>query len=152
MRAIQVGSDPGRTLHWAEAADPELGSGQVLIRARATAVNRADLMQAKGLYPPPPGASEILGLECAGTVSELGAGVSGFAVGDRVMALLPGGGYAEQAVVPAACVMPVPERLSIEEALSRFGGNRSQAARSLGIARSTLRRKMAEHGIEDEPG
>ena len=74
MRAIQVGSDPGRTLHWAEAADPELGSGQVLIRARATAVNRADLMQRAGRYPPPAGASEVLGLEVAGDIERLGEG------------------------------------------------------------------------------
>jgi NADPH2:quinone reductase len=80
----------------------------VLIDVTSTAVNRADLMQRQGRYPPPPGASEILGLECAGTVAELGEGVSGFAVGDEVCALLASGGYAERVAAPAGQVMPLP--------------------------------------------
>ena len=87
-----------------------------MVRVAAAGVNRADLLQRRGLYSPPPGASEILGLECAGTVSEFGDGVEGFAVGDRVMALLAGGGYAEEVVVPAACVMATPPCLSDIEA------------------------------------
>jgi putative PIG3 family NAD(P)H quinone oxidoreductase len=99
-----------------EAPAPVLGAGELRIRVAATAVNRADLLQRQGLYPPPPGASPILGLECAGTVAELGAGVSGWRVGDRVMALLAGGGYAEEVVVHSGSALPVPEALSLEEA------------------------------------
>jgi putative PIG3 family NAD(P)H quinone oxidoreductase len=99
-----------------ETEAPKPGPGEIRIRVAATAVNRADLMQRQGLYPPPPGASPILGLECAGEVAELGAGVERWKVGERVMALLAGGGYAEQAVVDAGSVMRVPEALSLEEA------------------------------------
>jgi putative PIG3 family NAD(P)H quinone oxidoreductase len=86
------------------------------IRVAASAVNRADLLQRQGLYPPPPGASPVLGLECAGEVVEVGDGVSGWKVGERAMALLAGGGYAEEVVVHAGSAMHVPERLGIEEA------------------------------------
>jgi putative PIG3 family NAD(P)H quinone oxidoreductase len=82
----------------------------------ATAVNRADLMQRQGLYPPPPGASEILGLECAGEVIEVAADVRGWRPGERAMALLPGGGYAEEVVVDAGSALRVPARLSLEQA------------------------------------
>lgn len=99
-----------------EAPAPPLGVGAVRIRVVATAVNRADLLQRQGSYPPPPGASPILGLECAGTVSEIAADVSGWRVGDRVMALLAGGGYAEEVVVDAGSVLPVPASLPLEEA------------------------------------
>ncbi|MDJ0849409.1 MAG: NAD(P)H-quinone oxidoreductase [Myxococcota bacterium] len=117
MKAIAV-EDPGKQarLVVGEAAAPELVPGSLRVRVAATAVNRADLMQAAGLYPPPPGASEILGLECAGEVAEVGEGVSGWQPGDRVMALLPGGGYAEEVVVDAGSALPVPERLSLEQA------------------------------------
>lgn len=94
----------------------EPGADEVRISVAATALNRADLLQRQGKYPPPPGASEILGLECAGVVSALGERVRRFAVGDRVMALLAGGGYAEEVAAPAACCMPVPEGLSLIEA------------------------------------
>ena len=93
-----------------------MGPDDLRIAVRATSVNRADLLQAAGHYPPPPGASEILGLECAGVVSEVGANVRGWSIGDRVMALLPGGGYAEEVVVHAGSAMHVPEALSDEEA------------------------------------
>ena len=117
MKAIAIeGSGQEARLVPGEAPRPEPGPGELRIEVAATAVNRADLMQARGLYPPPPGASEILGLECAGTVAELGPGTAGFAPGDRVMALLPGGGYAEEVVAHAGSVLPVPERLSLEEA------------------------------------
>jgi putative PIG3 family NAD(P)H quinone oxidoreductase len=91
-----------------EVPDPRPGPGEVLIDVAATSVNRADLLQRQGRYPPPPGASEILGLDCSGTVAELGEGVSGFAVGQPVCALLAGGGYAERVTVPAGQVMPLP--------------------------------------------
>ncbi len=117
MKAI-VFDRPGdeSVLRLGDAPEPPLAPGSVRIRVAATAVNRADLLQRQGLYPPPPGASEILGLECAGEVAELAADVSGFRVGERVMALLPGGGYAEQVVVDAGSLLRVPERLSLEEA------------------------------------
>lgn len=117
MRAIVV-EKPGDedAMRLAEVASPSLGEGDLRIRVAAAAVNRADLLQRQGLYPPPRGSSPILGLECAGTVAEVGAGVSGWRAGERVMALLAGGGYAEEVVVPAACAMKVPERLSLEEA------------------------------------
>src|ERR1051325_3380631 len=88
----------------------------IRIDNRAAGVNRADLLQAAGHYPPPPGASEILGLECAGIVRECGADVAGFTRGDRVMALLAGGGYAEEVVVDAGSAMHVPDALSDGEA------------------------------------
>jgi putative PIG3 family NAD(P)H quinone oxidoreductase len=119
MRAILVESDASGAapvLRLGEAPFPALEPGSLRIRVAATAVNRADLLQARGLYPPPPGASPILGLECAGEVLEVAAGVRGFRPGDRVMALLPGGGYAEQVVADAGSCLPVPERLSLEEA------------------------------------
>ncbi len=113
MRAVLV--EDGKLL-WGEAPQPELGEGAVRIGVQASAVNRADLLQARGGYPPPPGASPILGLECAGEVLEVGEGVSRVAPGDQVCALLAGGGYAEQVVVPAGQVLPVPKGLSALEA------------------------------------
>jgi len=117
MKAI-VFDAPGdeSVLRLGEAPAPALGAGEIRIRVAATAVNRADLLQRQGLYPPPPGASPILGLECAGVVAEVAAGVTGFRPGERAMALLAGGGYAEEVVVPAACAMHVPERLDLEQA------------------------------------
>lgn len=115
MKAIVV-HEPGDedAMRLEEVPAPTAGPGEVRIRVRATAVNRADLLQRRGFYPPPPGASTILGLECAGTIDEIGPGVPpGFAVGDPVMALLPGGGYAEQAVVHHGSVMPLPASLDL---------------------------------------
>jgi putative PIG3 family NAD(P)H quinone oxidoreductase len=119
MKAI-VFEKPGdeSVLQLGEAPDPALGAGEVRLRVRACAVNRADLLQRQGLYPPPPGASPILGLECAGEVVELGAGARGWKVGDRAMALLAGGGYAEQVVVHAGSLLPVPPQFSWEQAAS----------------------------------
>lgn len=114
MRAITITEYGGpAVLRLAEAPDPRPGPGEVLIDVAATAINRADLLQRQGRYSPPPGASEILGLECAGTVAELGAGVTGFAVGERVCALLAGGGYAERVTVPAGQVMPLPPGVDV---------------------------------------
>ena len=103
-------------LRLANVPDPAPAGGEVLIRVRATAVNRADLMQRAGNYPPPPGVSDIIGLECAGEITALGTGVDGVEVGDRVMALLSGGGYAELVAVPAVQTMPIPPNLSWEHA------------------------------------
>jgi putative PIG3 family NAD(P)H quinone oxidoreductase len=91
-----------------EVPAPTAGPGEVLLDVAATAVNRADLLQRQGHYPPPPGASDIIGLECSGTIAALGEGVTRWAVGDEVCALLAGGGYAEQVAVPAGQLMPVP--------------------------------------------
>jgi len=117
MRAIVI-REPGDedVLVPGDVPAPPLGPADVRIRVAATAVNRADLLQRQGMYPPPPGASEILGLECAGTVAEIGADVPGFSLGERVMALLPGGGYAEEAVVHHGSVMRVPATMTDEEA------------------------------------
>jgi len=109
MKAIQVqGEKDNPTLVWGEAAGPVCGLDEVLVDVRAAAVNRADLWQARGHYPPPFGASEILGLEMAGVVREVGAAVQTFGSGDRVCALLPGGGYAEQVSVPAGMLLRLP--------------------------------------------
>lgn len=114
MRAINVtDSDGPEAMQWSTAPEPAPGHGEVLLDVAAAGVNRADLMQRKGLYPPPRGASEILGLECSGVIAALGEGVSGWSVGDRVCALLSGGGYAEKVVVPAGQLLPVPEELDL---------------------------------------
>jgi putative PIG3 family NAD(P)H quinone oxidoreductase len=114
VRAITITEFGGpEVLRLTEQPDPRPGPGEVLIDVAATAVNRADLMQRQGRYPPPPGISEIPGLECAGTVTELGEGVSGFAVGDEVCALLAGGGYAERVAAPAGQVMPLPPGVNL---------------------------------------
>lgn len=101
---------------WTQQQEPVAGPGEVLIDVLAAGVNRADLLQRQGVYPPPTGSSEILGLECSGTVVALGDEVEGVAIGDRVCALLAGGGYAERVVVPATQVLPVPDSLDLHAA------------------------------------
>ena len=113
MKAIQVN---GEKLVWADFESAECAAGEVKIRIHATAINRADLMQRAGGYPPPPGASPIMGLECAGEVIAVGEGVERCAVGDSVCALLAGGGYAEEVIVAAGQVLPVPKGYSMVEA------------------------------------
>ena len=114
MKAIRVEGDK---LVWGKGAPiGEPGPGEVRIAIRATAVNRADLAQRRGGYPPPPGASDILGLECAGVVDAIGEGVSRVAAGDEVCALLAGGGYAEQVLAPAGQALKMPAGLSFTEA------------------------------------
>lgn len=109
MRAIAITGYGGpEVLKFTEQPDPRPGPGEVLIDVTATSVNRADLLQRQGHYSPPPGTSEILGLECSGVVAGLGEGVARVAVGAEVCALLAGGGYAERVVVPVAQVMPLP--------------------------------------------
>jgi putative PIG3 family NAD(P)H quinone oxidoreductase len=117
MRAVTV-SGPGgpEVLGWGEVPDPVLRPGEVLVDVVATAVNRADLLQRAGFYPPPPGASDVLGLECSGVVSEVGEGVTGWAVGDEVCALLSGGGYAERVAVPAGQLLPRPAGVELATA------------------------------------
>lgn len=111
--AVADGKGGPEVLSVREVPDVEPGPGEIAIATVATAVNRADLLQRQGFYPPPPGASDIIGLECSGTVAALGEGVSGWEIGDEVCALLAGGGYASRIVVPAGQVMPVPEGLDL---------------------------------------
>jgi putative PIG3 family NAD(P)H quinone oxidoreductase len=99
-----------------DVPSPALRGGEIRVRMRATALNGADLLQRRGLYPPPAGESEILGMEVAGEVSELGPGASGVKLGDRVMALLPGGGYAEEIAMPAGMAIPIPPSLDFIQA------------------------------------
>ncbi|MGY1702879.1 NAD(P)H-quinone oxidoreductase [Geodermatophilus sp. SYSU D00766] len=117
MRAVTT-SGPGgpEVLGWGEVPDPVAGPGEVVVDVAASAVNRADLMQRAGSYPPPRGASEVLGLECSGVVSEVGEGVVGWSVGDEVCALLAGGGYAERVAVPAAQLLPRPAGVELATA------------------------------------
>ncbi len=117
MKAIVI-EEPGEQpkLAWQDVEDARPAAGEVLIRVVASGINRADLMQCAGGYPPPPGASPYPGLECAGVVVEVGAQCQRFGVGDAVCALLSGGGYAELVAVPEGQVLPVPEGVSIDHA------------------------------------
>ena len=118
MRAVlpydpEAGAGPPRI---GVVPDPEPGPGELLIEVRAAGVNHAEPMQLVGRYPPPPGESEVPGLECAGVVAALGEGVGGWREGDRAMALLAGGGHADRVAVPAGQAMPIPDGLSFVEA------------------------------------
>ncbi|MGW2742666.1 NAD(P)H-quinone oxidoreductase [Streptomyces sp. NPDC001450] len=117
MHAITI-PEPGgpEALVWDEVPDPVPGAGEVLVEVVASAVNRADILQRQGFYNPPPGASPYPGLECSGRIAALGPGVSGWAVGDEVCALLSGGGYAEKVVVPAGQLLPVPRGVDLKQA------------------------------------
>ncbi len=117
MKAIVVDAPGGpEVMKVGEIAEPVAGPDDLLVRVRATALNRADILQRRGMYPPPPGAPATLGLEMAGEVEAIGVHCSGWQVGERVMALLSGGGYAEKVVIPAAMAVRVPENMSFEEA------------------------------------
>jgi putative PIG3 family NAD(P)H quinone oxidoreductase len=118
MRAVVTSGAGGLdVLAVGEVPDPGApGAGEVLISVAAAGVNRADIAQRQGNYPPPPGASEVIGLECSGVVAEVGPDVTEFAVGDHVCALLPGGGYAERVVAPVGRVLPVPSGVGLVEA------------------------------------
>ena len=117
MKAVLMeGFGSIEVLKTGEAEKPAPGKGQVLVKVHATSINRPDLVQREGKYPPPPGDSEILGLEVAGTVEELGEDVTGWKIGQRVMTLVGGGGYAEYAVAYASHLMEIPESMSFEEA------------------------------------
>ena len=114
MRAVTTdGAGGPEVLQVTEVPDPEPGPGEVLVEVAATAVNRADTLQRQGVYPPPPGASDIIGLECSGTIAAVGPDVEGWSVGDEVCALLAGGGYAELVAVPAGQLMPVPDGVDL---------------------------------------
>src|ERR1700722_4072023 len=117
MKAIEI-TNPGRAyrLVLGERPRPRPGPGEVLIAVEGAGLNNADLLQARGAYPPPPGASDILGMEVSGTIVELGEAVSGWNIGAPVCALIPGGGYAEFAVANAGCLLPVPDGMDLVEA------------------------------------
>ena len=117
MRAVRA-TEPGgpEVLTVVELPDLTPGPDEVLVDVVATAVNKADTLQRRGMYPPPPGASDVIGLECSGRVAALGEGVEGWNVGDEVCALLAGGGYASQVVVPAGQLMPVPDGIDLVHA------------------------------------
>ena len=114
MRAIVAES--ADQLSWREVPDVSAGSGEVLVKVAAAGVNRADLLQAAGKYPPPPGASEIIGMEVSGVIADVGSDVTNWSVRQDVCALLAGGGYAEYVAVPAGQVMPVPEGVDLVDA------------------------------------
>ena len=117
MKAITI-LDPGSSYRLAmvEEPPPSPGADAVLIRVAAAGLNNADLLQARGKYPPPPGASSILGMEVSGTIAAVGDGVREWSVGDAVCALMPGGGYAEYALADAGSVLPVPGGIDLIEA------------------------------------
>jgi tumor protein p53-inducible protein 3 len=115
LKAILV-NEQNKKLSIGEFENPVLGEGELRVSVKATAINRADLLQKLGQYPPPAGASPILGLEMAGIIKEVGASVKEWKPGDRVCALLPGGGYAEEVVIPADMAIRIPETFSFEEA------------------------------------
>ena len=118
MRVIEIdgGSGPAEALRLSERPDPQAGPGEIRIRVRAAGVNRPDLLQRNGGYPPPPGASDIMGLEVAGEVDQVGHEVTRWRAGDRVCALLGGGGYADYAVVDARHALPIPDALDFIQA------------------------------------
>jgi putative PIG3 family NAD(P)H quinone oxidoreductase len=117
MRAV-VSTEPGgpEVLEVQDVPDPALKPDEVLVEVAATAINRADLLQRQGNYAPPPGASPYLGVECSGTIAALGEAVAGWNVGDKVCALLAGGGYAEQVAVPVGQLLPLPSGVSLVDA------------------------------------
>ncbi|WP_085524312.1 NAD(P)H-quinone oxidoreductase [Tuberibacillus sp. Marseille-P3662] len=115
MKAILV-EDEFKQLYIGDTEQPTISASDLLVKVKATALNRADLMQKQGNYPPPKGASPILGLEMSGVIEETGENVQGWRKGDRVFGLLPGGGYAEYVTIPADMAMPIPDSLSFEEA------------------------------------
>jgi len=117
MKAVRIEAPgPAYRLVLADESPPKPGPGQVLIKVTAAGLNNADLLQARGKYPPPPGASTILGMEVSGTITQLGENVSGWKTGDKVCALLSGGGYAEETVADAGCLLPVPDNVDLVEA------------------------------------
>lgn len=117
MRAVTASSPGGpEVLQLVDVPEPDLGPGEVLIEVVATAINRADLLQRAGHYPPPPDASDVLGLECSGTIAAVGTDVTDWKIGDEVCALLTAGGYAERVAVPATQVLPVPAGISLAHA------------------------------------
>ncbi len=147
MRAV-VAREPGgpEVLAVADVPSPAAGPGEVVIAVTATAVNRADTLQRRGLYPPPPGESDVLGLECSGVVAEIGPGVSQWSVGDEVCALLASGGYAERVAVPAGQVMPIPAGVNLVTAAALPEVACTVWANVFGVARLRPEETLLVHG------
>jgi putative PIG3 family NAD(P)H quinone oxidoreductase len=147
MHAVVI-TEPGEpeVLQWLEVPDPLPGHGEVVIDVAASGVNRADLMQRQGHYPPPPGAPPYPGLECSGRVRAVGDGVSGWRPGDAVCALLSGGGYAEQVVVPAGQLLPVPDLVRTETAAAFPETACTVYANVFQLARLTAGETLLVHG------
>jgi putative PIG3 family NAD(P)H quinone oxidoreductase len=147
MHAVVI-TEPGgpEVLRWLEVPDPVPGSGEVVIEIAASGVNRADLMQREGHYPPPPGAPPYMGLECSGRVRSVGEGVTGWRPGDEVCALLAGGGYAEQVVVPAGQLLPVPARVDMTAAAAFPETACTVYANVFQLARLTAGQTLLVHG------
>jgi NADPH:quinone reductase-like Zn-dependent oxidoreductase len=115
MKAVLV-EDTTKKLYIGQADEPLMSDDDLLVQVKATALNRADLLQRRGHYPPPKGASPIIGLEMAGVIEKVGNNITGWKQGDRVFALLPGGGYAERVSIPAGMALRIPDHFSFEEA------------------------------------
>ncbi len=147
MHAIVI-TEPGgpEVLSWLEVPDPVPGPGEVVIDVAASGVNRADLMQRQGLYPPPPGAPPYPGLECSGRIRVVGDGVTGWQPGDEVCALLSGGGYAEQVVVPAGQVLPAPGKVGVIQAAAFPETACTVYANVFQLARLTAGETLLVHG------
>lgn len=134
------------SLAWTEVPDPEAGEGEVVVDVTAAAVNRADVSQRQGHYPPPPGASPYPGLECSGVISATGPGVRDHRVGERVCALLAGGGYAERVAVPEGQLLPIPAGLSLQEAAALPEVACTVWSNVVGIARLRKGETLLVHG------
>jgi putative PIG3 family NAD(P)H quinone oxidoreductase len=147
MHAIVI-REPGGpdVLTWAEVPDPVPGPGEVLVDVAATAVNRADLLQRAGFYDPPPGTPPYPGLECSGRVARLGAGATGWQVGDEVCALLSGGGYAEQVAVPVGQLLPVPPNVGLVDAAGLPEVACTVWSNLVGVARLRAGETLLVHG------
>lgn len=147
MRAITIPQPGGPdALVWAEVPDPEPGPGEVVVDVRAAGVNRADLLQRQGHYPPPPGASEYPGMECAGVISAVGPEVTGWAVGQEVCALLAGGGYAEKVAVPAGQLLPVPAGVDLTDAAALPEVACTVWSNVVGVGRLSSGERLLVHG------
>ena len=147
MKQIIHGADGmPESMQLAEGARPQPGPGEILIEVHCAGVNRPDVLQRSGRYPPPPGASKILGLEVAGTVAALGEGVGEWKVGQRVTALAPGGGYAEYCTVPASHALPVPEGLDLAQAAALPETWFTVWANLVGLGRLKQGERLLVHG------
>jgi putative PIG3 family NAD(P)H quinone oxidoreductase len=147
MRAVVITKPGGpEVLEWQEVPDPDLGPGEVLIDVAAAGVNRADLLQRQGLYPPPPGAPPYPGMECSGRIEAVGTEVTGWQPGDDVCALMAGGGYAEKVAVPAGQVLPVPDGISVVDAAALPEATCTVYNNVFQVGRLTARETLLVHG------
>jgi putative PIG3 family NAD(P)H quinone oxidoreductase len=147
MRAVVITKPGGpEVLEWQEVPDPDLGPGEVLIDVAAAGLNRADLLQRQGLYPPPPGAPPYPGMECSGRIEAVGTEVTGWQPGDDVCALMAGGGYAEKVAVPAGQVLPVPDGISVVDAAALPEATCTVYANVFQVGRLTAGETFLVHG------